>query len=100
MLFRSGISMDIRVNDTLWHIQFKKPTSSELKRSDGTIVLVVLSVTPKLIVPSDRFNSLDVGFLNCMCHNVSLTLISMLIPRQRKCTKELQQRTKSKNESS
>lgn len=33
--------MDIRVNDTLWHIQFKKPTSSELKRSDGTISLGV-----------------------------------------------------------
>ena len=33
--------MDIRVNDILWHIQFKKPTSSELKRSDGTISLGV-----------------------------------------------------------
>lgn len=46
--------MDIRVNDTLWHIQFKKPTSSELRRSDGTISLGVTDNTTKTITIADN----------------------------------------------
>ena len=46
--------MDIRVNDILWHIQFKKPISSELRRSDGTISLGVTDNTTKTVTIADN----------------------------------------------
>lgn len=63
-----GISMDIRVNDTLWHIQFKKPTSSELKRSDGTISLGVTDNTTKTITIAD--NASDYMADKILCHEL------------------------------
>lgn len=60
--------MDIRVNDTLWHIQFKKPTSSELKRSDGTISLGVTDNTTKTITIADNVS--DYMADKILCHEL------------------------------
>lgn len=60
--------MDIRVNDILWHIQFKKPTSSELKRSDGTISLGVTDNTTKTITIADNVS--DYMADKILCHEL------------------------------
>lgn len=60
--------MDIRVNDTLWHIQFKKPTSSELRRSDGTISLGVTDNTTKTVTIADNVS--DYMADKILCHEL------------------------------
>ena len=60
--------MDIRVNDILWHIQFKKPTSSELRRSDGTISLGVTDNTTKTVTIADNVS--DYMTDKILCHEL------------------------------
>lgn len=60
--------MDIRVNDTLWRIQFKKPTSSELRRSDGTISLGVTDNTTKTVTIADNVS--DCMTDKILCHEL------------------------------
>ena len=67
--------MDIRVNDTLWHIQFKKPTSSELRRSDGTISLGVTDNTTKTVTIADNVSDYMANKILCheLCHVASFS---------------------------
>ena len=60
--------MDIRVNDILWRIQFKKPTSSELRRSDGTISLGVTDNTTKTVTIADNVS--DYMTDKILCHEL------------------------------
>ena len=52
----------------LWHIQFKKPTSSELRRSDGTISLGVTDNTTKTVTIAD--NASDYMTDKILCHEL------------------------------
>ena len=67
--------MDIRVNDILWHIQFKKPTSSELRRSDGTISLGVTDNTTKTVTIADNVSDYMADKILCheLCHVASFS---------------------------
>ena len=60
--------MFINVNGTMWHIQFKKPTSSELRRSDGTISLGVTDNTTKTVTIADNVS--DYMADKILCHEL------------------------------
>ena len=60
--------MDIRVNDILLHIQFKKPISSELRRSNGTISLGVTDNTTKTVTIADNVS--DYMTDKILCHEL------------------------------
>ena len=60
--------MFINVNGTMWHIQFKKPTSSELRRSDGTISLGVTDNTTKTVAIADNVS--DYMADKILCHEL------------------------------
>ena len=67
--------MDLRVNDILWHIQFKKPISSELRRSDGTISLGVTDNTTKTVTIADTVSDYMADKILCheLCHVASFS---------------------------
>lgn len=60
--------MFINVNDILWHIQFKKPTSGELRRSDGTISLGVTDNITKTVTIADNVS--DYMTDKILCHEL------------------------------
>ena len=60
--------MDIRVNDILWHIQFKKPTSSELRRSDGTCTFGVTDNNNKTVTLMKNMS--DYMTNKVLCHEL------------------------------
>ena len=63
-----GIQMFINVNGTMWRIQFKKPISSELRRSDGTISLGVTDNTTKTVTIADNVS--DYMADKILCHEL------------------------------
>lgn len=60
--------MIFTINGTMWHIQFKKPTSSELRRSDGTISLGVTDNTTKTVTIADNVS--DYMADKILCHEL------------------------------
>lgn len=60
--------MTFRVNDSIWLLQFVKPSSSNLLRSDGSATLGVTDNSVKTVFINDRLN--DVMTDKVLCHEL------------------------------